>query len=160
MSVHSLINAKGTKKQTLTTSYSVKNLNESLNKDAPIQNNKALTYNPGPKGTKFRSSYISPFDENFKVDLNIEESPSVSKMSVRSIDLSKKAKKITNLVAAFLCMSSAFLLISVNLLVDFGFLETKSHLLIRYITELPFIIVCFVVNLNFFMVGLKYFKHN
>ena len=111
-------------------------------------------------GPRFRTGYISAFDDKFKVDLNIGDSPSVSAVSQKPVDFSKKVIKIRNLFLGILLIFFTSALISINLLVDLKFLDVKSNIIFRYFHEFCFIHLCICGYLFFSLIGLKLFKHN
>ena len=106
------------------------------------------------------NSYISVFDDKFKVDLNTENSPSVSAYSQRSIDFSGRVLNIQDRVIGVILILIALIMFTVNVLLDVGVLSLSTHFYLQYFDEFPFILILFLVFLFFTRIALKIFKHN
>ena len=106
------------------------------------------------------SNYISTFDDKFKVDLNFDDTPSISAISQRAINFTERADKLKNKAIGITIIAALSLVIIVNLLIDLGFLNPKTNLLTQYFNEFPFLLFIFLVFLYISMLGLKIFKHN
>ena len=158
MSVHSLT-IKETKKPHLTASMSVADFDR-VRAGHPSKAMSHVHLRSQNFGPRLRTGYISAFDDKFKVDLNIDDSPSVSAVSQKPVDFSKKMTKIRNLFMGVLLIVFTSALISINLLVDLKFLDVKSNLIFRYFHEFCFMHLCFCAYLFFSLIGLKLFKHN
>ena len=107
--------------------------------------------------------FISAFDDQFKVDLNPDQSPSISRMSQSNIKRAgfiQDTEAIRRKTLAYVIGSLWILLIGTNVLLDLGFLDVKKSVLYQWANDFPFIILSCIIGYYLAHVALKTFKHN
>lgn len=126
--------------------------------DSPSKNRQAKSYLP--QANRRCPTYISAFDDKFKVDLNLENSPPLSAVTQGSLDFSYQANQWRDRVLGVSLFLVTLFFILVSLGIEFSLLSPSNNLLWQYFDEFPLLFVMIILYSLFSWWGLKIFKHN
>ena len=115
----------------------------------------------GPR-KRVLDNYISAFDDNFKVNLDIEDSPSITAHSQRTVvNMIQPSQSLTKKFSGILILASTFLYVSACLLWDLNLIpEGRISTIVHYLNDLPHLFIILIFYLFISLTALKVFKHN